>query len=133
MSPTFRAIKDRGNYIPSPLSNFKLDWFGVVAFDAFDQTAYLVGSALSRSDFRDVDIRVLLSDEQFNISFGDQIDWRRNQKLKSMNIAWSGFGQHLTKLPIDFQIEQFTEGNKDPNSGRRHPLGIRLRIEGSEI
>lgn len=127
-------MSERGNFIASPLGIFKLDMFGVVAFDAWDATPYLVGSALTRPDFRDVDVRLLLRDEKFAARFGEELDWRNNRQLKAMNLAWSGFGQHITGLPVDFQIEQQTEANNDPNSGRRHPLGIRLRLtEGSDV
>jgi hypothetical protein len=125
-------MSERGNYIASPFAIFKLDWFGVVAFDAWEHTAYLVGSALKRPDFRDVDVRLLLPDDEFAARFGEQTDWRKNGPLKATNLAWSGFGQHLTGMPIDFQIEQSTDANQDANSGRRHPLGVRLRLEGSE-
>lgn len=43
----------------------RLDQFGRVCHEAFGATAYLVGSALKTTDWRDVDVRVILTDDEF--------------------------------------------------------------------
>jgi hypothetical protein len=88
--------------------------------NAFDSKPYLVGSATERPDYRDVDLRLILADEEFDHWFGGR------------PLLWSlvclTIGQHLaatTGLPIDFQIQRMTEANeKYPGSGDRHPMGF---------
>lgn len=82
--------------------------------------AYLVGSALTDAAHRDVDVRVILPDEEFDRRFGDSREF--------WSIVCRGIAAHLTKvtgLPIDFQIQRETEANeKFPDPGKRNPLGI---------
>jgi hypothetical protein len=128
-------MPERGNYIASPLALKMLDMFGVIVWEALDTTAYMVGSVLERPDYRDVDVRAILTDETFARIFGEETDWRRNQALKAHNLAFSALGQKITGLPVDFQIESFTKANEDEHANRRHPLGASWRArlaEGSE-
>lgn len=120
--------KHYADYIASPLARFKLNWFGVVAYEAFDSCPYLVGSALKRRDHRDVDVRVILMDDDFLLRFGLQTDWRSNRALKAMNLAFSALGQEMTGLPVDFQVEQMTDANASNIGGARNALGIDIRV-----
>lgn len=81
--------------------------------------------ALTRRDWRDVDVRLILRDEEFLAEFGEETDWRRNRKLAATNMAWAALGEQMTGLPIDFQIDQMTEANENPENGARHALGLR--------
>lgn len=80
---------------------------------------YLVGSANDRPDFRDVDLRVILSDDVFDAAYRNPV------KVRLMNRAISTWGQRETGLPIDFQIQRQTEANTEYMSARRNPMGIR--------
>ena len=40
---------------------------------AFGSICYLVGSATKRPDFRDVDVRMILDDEEFHALFGREL------------------------------------------------------------
>lgn len=85
---------------------------------------YLVGSVTRRADFRDVDLRVILPDEEFDALFdhGEAL-W----SLMCLTI-----GHHLqttTGLPVDFQIQRMTQANeKYPFPEHvRHGLGFAVR------
>lgn len=90
--------------------------------EAFGSPPYLVGSATERSDYRDVDLRLILEDDEFDRLFGDRVHlW----SLICLSIA-----QHLvevTGLPIDFQIQRMTEANEKYPDGARNPMGMRKR------
>lgn len=78
---------------------------------------YLVGSALTTKDYRDVDVRLILSDEEYS-TLAVMVDIRR------LNVAVSLWGQRVTDLPIDFQVQSMIEANV-PDHGQRNALGIR--------
>jgi hypothetical protein len=89
---------------------------------------FLVGSALSRPDFRDVDLRVILSDDRFDEEYSNPV------KVRYMNRALSTWGQRETGLPIDFQVQRQTEAN-ETYTGDRNAMGVRdwmlLRTSGT--
>ena len=80
---------------------------------------YLVGSVQERADYRDVDIRVLMSDANFDAVFR-----RRPEAVRFLNRAFSVWGQQETGLPIDFQVQRQTEANAE-FSGARNAMGVR--------
>lgn len=89
---------------------------------AFGGPPYLVGSATERPDYRDVDVRVILADEDFDRIFGGQV------------LLWSliclAIGQYLrdvTGLQIDFQVQRMTEANEKHPTTWRNPLGFTAR------
>lgn len=114
---------ERSSFIPMPHVP-KMNRFGEIVHDAFGTYCYHVGSSLYRRDWRDVDVRLIMHDEDFLAEFGEQTDWRENRRLAAVNTAWSALGEQVTGLPIDFQIDQMTEANA-LYDGRRHALGLR--------
>jgi len=80
---------------------------------------YLVGSATEHADYRDVDIRVIVQDKAF-----DRLFRRRPEVVRYLNRAFSVWGQQETGLPIDFQIQRFTEANAQFTKPR-NPMGLR--------
>lgn len=81
----------------------------------------LVGSVGERPDFRDVDVRLILNDDDFDRLFGHAPE------------LWSVFSYAVSRmlsadagLPIDFQVQRMTEAN-EKHSGSRNPLGGRAR------
>jgi hypothetical protein len=92
-----------------------LDEFGSKVWDAFGGPPYLVGSALTgqKGKWRDVDVRVILSDEEYAAwGFGDPLYERQNAKWIVLCLAFSALGKQMTGLPIDFQIQQQTHANE---------------------
>lgn len=103
-----------------------LHLFGLLIEDAWDEVGYLVGSSQRGEEWRDIDIRVMLSDEAFDSWFGTNV-WpskrrHQNSKWRAHMLAWSKLGQEFTGLPIDFQVERLTEANRLFPSEPRNPL-----------
>lgn len=83
-------------------------------------TPYLVGTAAHRGTYRDVDVRVILSDKHYR---------KLKKAVGQRGITLMGFTigdylAHRTGLPIDFQIQQMTAANA-LHDGMRNPLGSR--------
>jgi hypothetical protein len=101
-----------------------LDEFGNHVWNTFGGPPYLVGSALAGKKWRDVDVRMILSDEDYEAwGLGDPGSPHQNGKWVALCLAFSLLGKQMTGLPIDFQIQQQTRANKFyPNS--RSALGF---------
>lgn len=101
-----------------------LDQFGAEVYNTFGDTPYLVGSALRTTEWRDVDVRLILADEDYEAWFGDvQRPQALNLKWNALCLAFAALGARMTGLPIDFQIQQRTEANAK-NDGPRHAIGL---------
>ncbi len=102
------------------------------AIDGFG--CYLVGSSIERRDYRDVDVRCILSDEAFDRLF--RLDPETPGVGGWLNPLWSlmctsisvWMGQ-ATGLPIDFQIQRQTQAN-EKHEGPRQALGAFLDYPG---
>jgi len=87
------------------------------AFGVF--CCYQVGSSLSTTQWRDVDVRVLLDDEAYAAQgLGDPDRPHDNKKWTALTLAFSALGREMTGLPIDFQIQQTSEANKSHDGAR---------------
>lgn len=82
-----------------------------------DETTYLVGSALTTTRPRDVDLRLILPDERV-AALSTIVE------LPGFDQAFSLWAQAATGLPIDFQVQSMTEANALTDQTRRHPLGM---------
>ena len=106
----------RATYLTQSGIRLLHDW-GVALRRMFPaEVAYLVGSALTTADHRDVDVRVMLDDQA----------WTALTLVVNpadLNLAVSLWGQQVTGLPIDFQVQRMSEANAE-YPGRRHPLGL---------
>lgn len=90
---------------------FHLNLFGELIYRAFGDACYLVGSATKGKKWRDVDVRLILSDSEWKVSgFGDPT--HPGEKWAILCMAFSALGKQMTGLPIDFQIQQQTDANK---------------------
>jgi len=73
--------------------------------DAFDSMPYLVGSAFQGKNWRDVDVRILLDDDEWERLLGPLThDYQRGARWAVLCTAISIWGQQATGLPIDFQF-----------------------------
>ena len=86
---------------------------------AFGAT-YLVGTAQQGGAYRDVDVRTILADEDFDRLFGDEVG-RRRWELLCLSVGW--MLAHQAGLPVDYQIQRMTEANAK-HDGPRNPIGI---------
>lgn len=131
----------------SPPDFHRLNWACRPIRHAFRTPPYLVGSALTRLDFRDIDIRLILDDAVVARMFGvrparpmnnavdvlveeatrhlDAYDPDPGDVRLLLNIALSDLIAKAANAPapIDFQIQSMTEANV-PEHGMRNPLGI---------
>lgn len=116
MARTLRPVSlmARANYLTTVQFDRLRDW-GRVLYESTGVMPYLVGSALTRPDWRDVDVRLIV-DTAPGAYFGPWLDDRRGNFLLSL------WGQQATGLPIDCQIQSLHEANQ--YDGRRHALGL---------
>lgn len=100
--------------VPMP-EGLKLNEFGSLLWDAFGTPAYHVGSSLKKKrGWRDVDVRLILSDEEWAaMSLGNPDNPHTNAKWRAFVFAFTELGRKMTGLPIDFQIQQQSDANKN--------------------
>lgn len=90
-----------------------LEMFGQWVREAFGATAYHVGSSIHGKQWRDVDVRLMLPDDEFAALFpGYEFGKQGDAKWALLCAALSELGQRLTGLPVDFQIQSVTDGNR---------------------
>lgn len=89
-----------------------LNKFGVIVRDYFGHVPYHVGSSLKTKDWRDVDVRLILPDDEFAALFGHIHQSWVNPKLAAITLAFCALGAEMTGLPIDFQIQPQSYANK---------------------
>ncbi|RWB96579.1 MAG: hypothetical protein EOQ56_25655 [Mesorhizobium sp.] len=137
MEPEKRSEKRKKvSYVGVP-AVFKLELACKHLNDAYDGFGcYLVGSALERADWRDVDVVLILDDEAFGREFPDVRDlssgnFEFDTKWLLHTVALSEWLKAQTGLPIDFKIQPQTWANLQ-HKGPRHAKGIRLTKEPSE-
>jgi hypothetical protein len=115
--------RTRASWIGAP-EMFNLNFACAALVAAFGSSVYLVGSAMERRDFRDVDVRCMLDDAEFARMFAD--DHRPtlwNARLSLLNAALSAWLAARTGLPIDFQFQKTSEANAE-FKGQRGALGL---------
>jgi hypothetical protein len=110
----------RASYL-STAEIYRLDQACAPLVKVFGRRVYLVGSAQDRPDFRDVDVRAILDDDDFDRMFGSE------------PALWGVFCYAVSRqlsadtgLPIDFQVQRQTEANEN-HPGPRNPLGFGRR------
>lgn len=94
---------------------FRLDRACEPLGKAHHWATYLVGTAQTGPTYRDVDVRTILPDDEFDRIFPTEAHWQ------VACIGMTAWLQQQTGLPIDFQYQRMTEANA--LKGRRNPLG----------
>jgi hypothetical protein len=114
------------NYIGAPAC-FALDLAIRHINEAFEGECYVVGSALERPDWRDVDVRMIMDDEDFAKNFPDVVAnrWENDAKWLLLTTAISDWLSKQTGLPVDFQFQSQTQANAR-HKGRREATGFRM-------
>jgi hypothetical protein len=116
----------RAHYLGAPAFQ-NLECACAMLVRCFGPCVYLVGSCLEKRDYRDVDVRCILSDAEFDRMFPNALGDKQH-----VDAAWcllcaaiAEWLQARTKLPIDFQFQRMTQANaKFP--GTRNSLGTFL-------
>lgn len=94
--------------------------------EAFDGQCYLVGSALERAGWRDIDVRLMMDDNAFGALFpGVGEHWEFDPRWLIMTVAISKWLSDQTGLPVDFQFQPQTHANAR-HKGPRNALGLRF-------
>lgn len=113
-----------------------LDEFGYHVWAVFGSYPYHVGSSVLGKVWRDVDVRLILPDEEYErMGLGDPKYQHANGKWVALTLAFSALGKQITGLPIDFQIQQQTEANTTYSQSDgcvRSALGCITRIRESK-
>lgn len=114
---------------------FKLDIACRTLHQAFCERGnsgiYLVGSALYRSSFRDVDVVCMLDDAEFGELFPDAIygpsngSFELDARWMVLTVTISDWLTGQVGMPVDFKFQPTSFGN-ERHHGRRHPLGMRM-------
>lgn len=115
--------KERAHYLPAD-SLFGLHGTAHEVHRAYPDSygVYLVGSCLEKKDYRDVDVRCILADDDFEREFPKNEDGLR-PRFMLMCLAISAWFRHVTGLPVDFQFQKQTVANAK-HRGPRNALGI---------
>jgi hypothetical protein len=123
-------IPPKASYIGAPAC-FALELELKSVCKAFGVYAcYVVGSSIQRPDWRDVDVRCILDDEEFAKLFpGAGQCWEQDARWLLLTVSISEYLSKRTGLPVDFQIQPQTHANKK-HSKPRNAIG--LTIENQE-
>lgn len=97
----------------SPTEILRLDMWASTLVGLGDYPPCLVGSVLRRRDFRDVDVRLMVDDEDPILANPD--------RLRAINVAMSVWAQQVTGLPVDFQFQ--SRSAHAAEDGPMNPLG----------
>ena len=120
------TLRAKGCYL-STLELHELDEACAPFLQAFGTHPYLVGSASQRPDFRDVDVRLILSDVEYDALFAERKGlWALLSRLGSTYL------RAKTGLPVDFQVQRQSEANAkfgDLGATPRNPLGSRSLLD----
>lgn len=104
------------------------------AFEGFG--CYLVGSALERPNWRDIDVRFIMADDEFSAEFPhagpvEHARWEFDPKWTLLTIAISERLSRQTGLPVDFQFQPQSHANAK-HRGMRNALGLRFAKQEAE-
>lgn len=87
---------------------------------------YVVGSSMERADWRDVDVRLIMSDAEFSALFPDAGEhWEFDPRWLLLTVSISGYLSKVTGLPIDFQFQPQTHAN-ERHKGQRNAIGLTI-------
>lgn len=91
---------------------------------------YVVGSALERPDWRDVDVRFIMEDAAFEAEFPgagpiSHNRWEFDPKWLVLTTSISKWLSDQTSLPIDFQFQPQSHANAR-HKGKRNAVGMRI-------
>ena len=108
-----------------------LEQFGQLVLAAWGDLGYLVGSSQRGELWRDIDVRVMLSNEEYARHFGTVWqEGKRHQdpRWRAEMLAWSVLGERITGLPIDFQVERLSEADALHPDEPRNPIGVSFNV-----
>lgn len=115
-------MSTRVNYLTTE-QDFALE-VACATLEAAGLNVYLVGSVLTRADWRDVDLRCIDLDGHLKFITESRV------LKRLLNAAMSAWLRERTGLPIDFQFQDMAEANK--YDGKRTARGILIECEAAQ-
>lgn len=106
----------KADYLPRDAAYSLRHWCSEIALSYPTLGVYLVGSALAHSDYRDVDVRAIMRDEDFDATFGGH-----GPRLGLTCMALSAWLKNMTGMPVDFQFQRMSIAN-ERHRGPRNAL-----------
>lgn len=109
----------------------------VLVTECFGDPPYLVGAALGyeylsddrmpsdanpRQSYRDVDVRSIISDDEWDRLFNDHSEF-----WSLFCLSVSTYLSAVSGLPIDYQVQRMTQANEQ-HPKPRNPIGTRRRL-----
>lgn len=113
---------DRANYLPLSREYLLNEACKPVAA-ALDANPMLVGSCLTTADYRDVDVRTILPDDEFDALFGE-----RPELWSLLCLTTSEYLSRASGLPVDFQVQRMSDAVRYP--GGRSALAMPILYAG---
>jgi hypothetical protein len=121
----------KASYVGAP-KIFALEQACRQVFEAFGADCdfggiYHVGSSLQRTDWRDIDLRLMMDDASFDRLFPNAgRHWEHDARWLLMTVSISEYLSRVTGLPVDFQFQPMTHANEH-HKGPRSAMGIRIQ------
>lgn len=118
-----RQPRTRAHYLPAD-SLFGLHGTAEQVMQAYPDSlgVYLVGSCITSKDYRDVDVRCIMRDDDFEREFPKQDGKDTRPRFMLACLAMSSWFRHVTGLPVDFQFQKQSVANAK-HKGERQGLG----------
>lgn len=107
MQPPETMETTRASFL-NTVETFNLESACVPLTKAFGPCTYQVGSSLKRANYRDVDLRCILDDDEF-----ETLLLSTTERLEFLNAVISEWLQARTGLPIDFQFQKTCRANEE--------------------
>lgn len=107
----------RASYLPVPQQRLIEDWGRTLRRMFHGVMPYQVGSSTQHGGYRDVDVRIIMADDA-------HARLAAIVAIPRLNVTLSLWGQQVTGLPIDCQVQQMTAANEQYHAHRRNPLGL---------
>ena len=126
-----KSTRPKASYVGVP-AIFELELACQHLYRAFGNVCYLVGSAIERPDWRDIDIVMIMDDEEFAAEFpaatAGGCHWEFDPKWLIMTIAISKWLSAQCGHLVDFKFQPRTHAN-ERHKGRRHAMGLIFAVE----
>ena len=97
---------------------------------AYDHVGcYVVGSALERPDWRDIDVVMIMDDAAFAREFPDaKTHWEHDPKWLLLTVSISAWLTDQCGHAVDFKFQSMTHAN-EKHAGPRNAVGLRFAPE----
>lgn len=131
-TPTPSREKAKASYVGAPAifaleRECQLLWAAFCDPDDSYSGIYLVGSALEKPEWRDVDVRLMMGDEFFARLFPDALlhsaAWEKDPRWLVMTTSIASHLRAATGLPVDFQFQPTKFANERHGGRPRLSLG----------